>query len=65
MSLSALHPFIACATCRVDRDTPTFLAEQNMLYFLLSLTMIMLGGLGIIIYRFASAAKKGPPNVSA
>ena len=59
MSLSFfIQPLIACATCRVDRDTPIFLAEQNMLYFLLSLIMIMLAGLGIIILRFAHAARK-------
>ncbi len=59
MSLSFfIQPLIACATCRVDRDTPIFLAEQNMLYFLLSLIMIMLAGLIVIIFRFAHAAKK-------
>lgn len=49
---------IACATCRLDPGQPIFVAEQNMLAFLLALTMGMLGMLGFVIFSFARKARR-------
>ena len=49
---------IACSTCRLDPGQPTFIAEQNMLAFLLTLTMTMLGVIGLIAFNFARKARR-------
>lgn len=56
---------IACSTCRLDPGQPTFIAEQNMLAFLLTLTMTMLGVIGLIAFNFARKARRAArPNVT-
>jgi|JI10StandDraft_1071094.scaffolds.fasta_scaffold364856_3 heme/copper-type cytochrome/quinol oxidase subunit 2 len=48
----------ACPTCRIDPGQSAFVAEQNMLAFMLTLTMTMLGIIVLIALNFARKARR-------
>jgi hypothetical protein len=49
--------FFGCATCLIDKDSPTFVASQGAIGFLLVVINSMLLLLGWVIYRFARRAR--------